>query len=383
MKITTIENGSFTGRLGARSSDVPVDEVGVVLEREPAGRFAALDGVRGIAALAVLLHHYSAFNGTPWLLHGWIAVDVFICLSGFVIAHKYRASIESGLPFTRFARRRLNRLYPFYLVGLLLGGIAFQASEPVRNSFGGLDALKAFACGLFVLPFQNSATVPVGMGIAHGQMFPFNGPSWSMFFELAVNVLFFVLIAFRVRRLLWIAGFSAVLYVAAALSGAGLNSGMDTGDALVGLLRASSSFFLGVVLHGWHVRAPAWRLPMRYAWLGIGVMLLVFLAPASKLASLLGVLLLGPFVVWTCAAVRPGPRLSRAFELLGRISYPLYITHMPLMGGLTVLVFGPGPVHPQGAGVTVAAAVAAMAVAFGLAALDTRVRKLVRRRTEA
>ncbi len=339
-------------------------------------RLHALDGVRGIAAIAVVLFHYSEFNGTPWFVHGWIAVDVFVCLSGFVIAHTYRAGVEQGLPFLVFARRRLNRLYPLYLLGLVCGAFVFLASDLRRAALSTADTAAALICGLLVLPSPNSATVPAGVGPLVGPLFPFNAPAWSMFFELAVNAVFFVVIARRVRRLEVLVALSVSVYLAAALAGAGLNSGWTSAYGWAGLPRTLSAFFLGVLLHGWHRGGR--RVSMAVAALSVLVMLAVFAAPASKPVSVLGVLCTGPLVVWTCAAARPGPRMARWCELLGQASYPLYIIHMPLLNGVALLLFGQGPAQARPGMFTVAVTVLAFALACALAFLDDRLRRRLR-----
>src|SRR5438552_3198733 len=104
-----------------------------------------------------------------------------------------------GMPFVEFMRRRFARLYPIYLFGLLFGAAMFLATEAYPHGYGAATFAKTLALGLLVLPYLNDAVQPQGTGHATGLLFPFNGPSWSMFFELAVNVGFFALVACGVR----------------------------------------------------------------------------------------------------------------------------------------------------------------------------------------
>ena len=85
------------------------------------GRFGALDGLRGVAAVIVVLHHLGnerlgPFNPT----FGYIAVDLFFALSGFVIALNYDHRFAGGMTVKEFMLKRVLRLYPLYAAGLLL-----------------------------------------------------------------------------------------------------------------------------------------------------------------------------------------------------------------------------------------------------------------------
>jgi peptidoglycan/LPS O-acetylase OafA/YrhL len=87
-------------------------------------RFDLLDGLRGLAAIAVMVHHFTQHNGLHWLGGAWVAVDLFFILSGFVIAHSYGIKLLAGMPLRQFLLIRLNRLGPLYFFGLLIGLIA-------------------------------------------------------------------------------------------------------------------------------------------------------------------------------------------------------------------------------------------------------------------
>ncbi|HET9653111.1 MAG TPA: acyltransferase family protein, partial [Usitatibacter sp.] len=90
-----------------------------------ATRYQLLDGLRGILALAVVVHHFTATSGRREIFaSSALAVDFFFCLSGFVIAHAYEAQLRAGMPIASFMARRLRRLYPLYIAGLVLGTMA-------------------------------------------------------------------------------------------------------------------------------------------------------------------------------------------------------------------------------------------------------------------
>jgi len=315
-----------------------------------------------------MLYHYSEFSGTPWLPRAWLAVDVFVCLSGFVISHRYQHEIEAGMPFVEFMRRRLVRLYPVYLFGLLFGAAMFLAVDAHPHG-GAAGFAKALALGLLVLPYPNDMVLAQGTGHATGLLFPFNGPSWSMFFELAVNVGFFVLVALGVRRLRWVIGLSALAYLWLAHAVTGLNAGWNTHTFAGGLPRLAFAFAAGMALYR-SQREPGDRTFAARGHLGVisvALMLIVFMLPDSPFVSLAGVLALGPLIVWSNAAARPAPRLAAACGFLGWVSYPLYLVHLPVFYALSRLA--PKLPAPNWAVIIVQAAIA-FAAAWAVALLD-------------
>ncbi|HKX43772.1 MAG TPA: acyltransferase [Burkholderiaceae bacterium] len=343
---------------------------------ERSTRFVALDGVRGVAAIAVMLYHYSEFSGTPWLPRAWLAVDVFVCLSGFVISHRYQREIEAGLSLVEFMRRRLVRLYPIYLFGLLFGAAMFLATEAYPpHGYGAASFLKALALGLLVLPYPNEMVLAQGTTQATGLLFPFNGPSWSMFFELAVNVGFFALVAWGVRRLRWVLGVSALAYLWIAHAATGLNAGWNTHTFAAGFPRLAYAFAAGMAVYRWHRQHAgdtAFAQRNRLGPFSVALMLIVFMLPVSAFVSLVGVLALGPLIVWGNAAARPAPRLAATCSFLGWISYPLYLVHLPVFYALSL----PAPrlAAPSWVVIVVKAGIA-FAAAWSVALLDDALRR--------
>lgn len=132
------------------------------------GRYFTLDAMRGVAAIMVVLYHAGPVT-TVIAPAGYIAVDFFFALSGFVIAATYEARLRNGLTPLRFIRIRLTRLYPLYLVGLLLGLTkalgAWLVAAP--HALTGAQILSATVFGLAILP-----TLP-----PLDDLFPLNGPA--------------------------------------------------------------------------------------------------------------------------------------------------------------------------------------------------------------
>jgi peptidoglycan/LPS O-acetylase OafA/YrhL len=113
-----------------------------------------------------------------------MAVDLFFVLSGFVLAHAYEGRLRRGLTPLEFLRQRWARLYPLYALGLVLGIVhailCIQYRSPTDPwTWGKLVAALPFS--VFMLP----APEP-------DDLFPFNGPMWSIFFELLANLLWVV-----------------------------------------------------------------------------------------------------------------------------------------------------------------------------------------------
>jgi len=276
------------------------------------------------------------------------------------------------MSFAEFVGRRLVRLYPLYLFGLLLGAITFLATPSVRASLSAAASAKAFALGLLVLPYLSDATLTEGGGAVTGPLFPFNGPAWSMFFELVANGAFFLLLYLRLQRLWPIIVVCGVSYLLAAYVDGGLNGGWGTQTFAVGFPRVLFAFFVGVALYRLHDFSRA--SPGHYGSLCVVLMLVVFVLPESRLVSVAAVLALGPLIIWTNSAAVPGPRLASAYRFLGAISYPLYITHVPVLRGLSLLAPESGWAAPAWV-LTLVGTLAAVLVAWAVATLDDALRR--------
>ncbi|MGL4667997.1 MAG: acyltransferase family protein, partial [Saezia sp.] len=175
-----------------------------------------LDGLRGVAAIMVVCFHifeaYATSHLDQMINHGYLAVDFFFILSGFVIGYAY--DDRWGTMKTKdFIKRRIIRLHPMVIMGALIGGIMFYFQDcPVW------DVGKVSLIALLIATLVNALLIPATPGTevrGLGEMYPLNGPSWSLFFEYIVNILY----ALFIRR------FSTkVLAVIVFVSGCGLAS---------------------------------------------------------------------------------------------------------------------------------------------------------------
>jgi peptidoglycan/LPS O-acetylase OafA/YrhL len=303
--------------------------------------FLALDGLRGVAALAVLVLHRGRWFYEPggFLGHGYLAVDFFFLLSGFVIAFAYDGRIRDGLGVWAFMRLRLIRLYPLIFLGMLLGALwplirlmAGMKGAPAPDALA-IDLLR----GLLLIP-DNYAPGP------GDSIFPLNGPTWSLFFELAAN-LAFVLIGPRLttRVLAVIVALSAVALTVTAFQG-GVDVGQRPSTLWGGFPRVGVGFFGGVLLYRViaAARARGWSAPVLPAPFLVTALCLVAILSVPRRYGpefdLLALFVLFPVLVTLAAAPgTSGGYGARLCRLAGDLSYPVYVLHYPLyvlIGGL-------------------------------------------------
>ena len=284
-------------------------------------KFAALDGIRGLAAIAVMMRHTSSMWGFP-LVHSHLAVDVFFLLSGFVIASSYEAKLaDRRLSFGAFVKLRLIRFYPMYLVALALGiWLAWITGvtngEPVSHR----DVLALGALALFFIP-------SAGAGIL-----PLLSVSWSLFYELVVNILYAATRpALSTRMLLAISGAAYLALAAAAIQHGSLDMGW-AGSLLgvaEGLTRSIFGIFLGIALFRLRARLATLLPTIPPLAAIVAICLLVFAPPLGPtwILDVIALTLLPPLVL---AAARSEPPFARTMFFLGSASYPVYLLHIPL-----------------------------------------------------
>lgn len=338
-------------------------------ERE---RFVLLDGMRGLAALAVITDHVPSTLFTTLLPGRYLAVDFFFVLSGFVLAHVYSRRLADGLSVSAFLRVRVVRLYPLYILGAAIGAVlmAIHIAKGWNDaSFVQLAASSLFA--LFMLP------CPPPASLWDNAPYPLNGPSWSLFFELFINLIF-ALIATRLtpRLCLIIAGVGAVLLVPTAFFFGQLDGGFAWSNFVAGFPRVTFSFFAGVFLYQTRSR---WRLPMLPAWAGYLALAAVFMVPAQgvwrSLYDLVAVLILFPALVALCGGSQVRGVLAGVSGAIGTLSYGVYVLHVPLWGWMQLLLSRLHIDLPGALDVLLMAAVALALAAFLHKVYDTPVRR--------
>lgn len=275
-----------------------------------------LDAIRGLAAIAVLLIHIGWIGGDHSLARfGYLAVDLFFVMSGFVIARAYEQKLRDGMPWSRFLRLRIARLYPSLLLGLLLG---LAAHFVVRGTY---RLGWTSAAHLVLIPDLT----------AREGIFPLNGVLWSLFFELVINAVHGLV----VRRLttLRLALFVLVMgcwWAYAATTAGNWGGGWNGATFLSGFARVGWGYGAGVLLHrltAGRRRVPA-SVPIALAAFAL---LLPPLGGATTARIAISVFVLFPLIVWLAVASEVPPFASGAARWLGAISYPLYAIHHPLL----------------------------------------------------
>ncbi len=348
----------------------------------PRQRYEILDGLRGVAALLVIWYHvFEAFATSPVdqrFNHGYLAVDFFFVLSGFVIGHAYDSRWQRGMTAGRFIVRRIIRLQPMVIIGVLLGVVSFiiQGCERWDGTAVSTPAVIAsFLFGLFMLPAL-PGTMPEVRG--NGEMFPLNGPSWSLFFEYIGSIGYALWLHRLSRRSLWIftvlSGVALAVWTLSDMSGSyhtGFGWSMADYGFVGGLLRLSFSFSAGLLM------ARRFK-PMRVGACGFAVcsaLIVAMLAMpyittdgsksiANACYDLICTLLIFPAVVYIGASTPNGSGVSDCVcRFLGSISYPVYIIHYPMMYLFYAYVWSEGLTFAQTWPVAVAICLGAIILA--------------------
>jgi peptidoglycan/LPS O-acetylase OafA/YrhL len=301
----------------------------VVAGREEKRVFAGLDGMRGVAALFVAMRHISFFHNLG--IHGgYLAVDLFFVLSGFVIAHAYERRLAQGLSPARFLAARYLRLWPVYVLGAALGLIAALAQAlPGRDNLTASQVLHTAPFALLMLPGPHIKPM----------LYPVNSVAWSLALELLVNLAYaFLWRPLRdVRILLAVLAASALALIGAVAWFGKLDIGFGWNDAWGGVPRVAFSFTAGLALHRLHQARP-WRAPLS-AWAALAVLPPLFYLHLDEIVwPLACVLVLFPALAILAASSEPRPAAGRTFAWLGAASYPLYALHKPAGELLTLWV---------------------------------------------
>lgn len=294
-------------------------------------RFQVLDSWRGVAALLVALFHFrflGHFYESPFVRHGWLWVDFFFVLSGFVITHAYANRLRAPGGVWSFAVRRFGRLWPLHIAVLA----AFAGLELVKwgLTLSGVlaESVPAFAAGeqYSLASLATNALLIHSLGVH--EMLTWNKPSWSISTELYVCVAFALAYRlprqwFRLLALLGIAGG----FFAVAQSGSYLNTTYD-----FGFFRCALGFLLGHFVYAVFgaLRSARFRgstaveagavagVVLFIAWLGVGATTLA--APLVFSAVVL---------VFALEDGRISRFLSmKPFLKLGEWSYSIYMVHM-------------------------------------------------------
>ena len=309
-----------------------------------------LDGLRGVAALMVIW--YPVFEGYAFagggnietLNHGYLAVDFFFILSGFVIGYAYDDRWGKSLTMKDFFKRRLIRLHPMVVMGAVLGAITFCIQGCVQWD-GTHVAIAMITVSLLGTIFFSPAMPGVGYEVrGNGEMFPLNGPCWSLFFEYIGNILY----ALFIRRLsnkaltvfvvlLGVALAAFAVFNVSTYGNIGVGWTLDGVNFLGGSLRMLFPFSLGMLMSRnfkpMKVRGAFWICTVAL----IALFAVPYLEGMEPLCmngvyEAFCVIVAFPIILWIGASgTTTDVQSTKICKFLGDISYPVYVIHYPLM----------------------------------------------------
>lgn len=324
-------------------------------------RYEILDGLRGVAAVIVVMFHlletYS--KGVPYQLlnHGYLAVDFFFVLSGFVVGYAYDSRWNKGMTFGSFCKRRIIRLQPMLILGTIVGALLFymQGDHP---DFATIMQTPWWIVVLLTIVGCTVLPIPKSWDIRGWSEFnPLNGATWSLLWEYLANLLYGIILhRLRLRTLIILSVLAALLainvcfnidifgvldvrnYAAYTVIG---GWSLTPDQLLIGFSRLAYPFLIGLVIS----RVAALQIHLsRHGFILCSVILaLILVVPRvgggnpdnfwmNGLYEIVAILLVFPLIIMMGrGSTVAGERYEGVCKFLGNISYPLYVTHYPLI----------------------------------------------------
>ena len=341
--------------------------------------YEILDGLRGVAAILVVAFHiFETFAGgnrfKQIINHGYLAVDFFFLLSGFVVAYAYDDRWGKMTQW-EFYKRRLIRLQPMVIMGMIIGAVFyyFQASDILFPQIAGMPVWKlilTMLIGFTLLP------IPPSMEIrGWGEMHPLDGPAWSLFFEYIANILYALFFRKFSNKVLgiFVLIFAGMLINYTVFGPKGDVIGgwsLNLEQMNIGFTRLLYPFFAGILLSRLgkliHIKGAFWVCSL--------LITLILCVPRigdenslwmNGIYESVCIILLFPLIV----SVGAGGEIKNPFslkicKLLGDISYPIYITHYPLIYWYTAWVVDNKVSIQDGYGLGIGVLIASIAIAY-------------------
>lgn len=309
--------------------------------------YAILDGLRGVAAIMVVLFHvlelYTNGDHTKQIInHGYLAVDFFFMLSGYVLGYAYDDRWDK-MTIKEFFKRRIIRLHPMIIAGMAFGALLFYFQDSPALGWSGIHDVPVTK--LILIMIIGFTLIPIGKGLdirGWNEMYPLNGPAWSLFFEYIANILY----AFVLRRttkivlsILVIIAAGITLHYAFTNPNGDIIGGWSIDDPVqlrIGLTRLAFPFLAGLLL------ARIGKLKhTRNAFLLTSLLLITLLSIPhlggenniwNRLYECSCLMIFFPLIIWLGAGGKiKGKTSKKVCKFLGDISYPIYITHFPLI----------------------------------------------------
>lgn len=287
-------------------------------------RLPLLDGLRLFAAISVVLYHVQIVGGISGTFgRGYLFVDFFFLLSGFVLTIAAEDKMNTSGGAMRFLRTRAARLWPVIAIGAVIGA-AFRMIET------GQSVRAMLAQALLLVPDFRHA----------GLIFPLNGPHWSMMLEVIANLVHaLVLRKLADRSVVTLAALGGLALAVAILGFGSATFGPDSDNWTLGFARIGFSYPLGVWLARRWKRHQPLRVPMPQdgAWMAglllpiTMIVLLPLLPVVTAVGDMLAILVLFPPLLWFAASATPPRSAAKWLRLAGLLSFPLYAVHLPIL----------------------------------------------------
>ena len=302
--------------------------------------------------MVIIFHLFEAHAGGSHLEqiinHGYLAVDFFFMLSGFVIGYAYDDR-WNRMTVGTFFKRRIIRLHPMVIMGSIVGAVFFYfqkspcfpnlADTPVSTML----LVMLLGCTLLPLPLKWDVR-------GWTEMHPLNGPAWSLYYEYIGNILYALFIRkfnkVALTILVVIAGCFTVYRCLTAPAGDIVGGwALDWEQQYVGLVRLMYPFFGGLLLSrlGWLIRTKK----RAFWWCSLMIVVVLSIPRIggedgywmNGLYEAFCILCIFPVIVSMGAGGKvTGKRSTAVCKFLGDISYPIYITHYPLIYTYTAWV---------------------------------------------
>jgi peptidoglycan/LPS O-acetylase OafA/YrhL len=278
-----------------------------------------LDGLRGVAALSVLIIHLGISSGMPGLTPlAFLSVDLFFMLSGFVIGSAYEPKLRSGMTLRRFVAIRAARFLPGLAIGVVLA-----AATHLWLGRPPADLILQVPLHLLLIP---DVTSPV--------LFPLNGVLWTLFFEIVLNVAHAAFVRkLTTLRLMILTGACGALWAWTAGQTGNWGGGWNWASVMSGTCRVGWAYGIGLLLYRL-TKSGRIRVPVLPGFAPISAAVIVLLAPALFAGTariIISLFVLLPVILVLAAHARLSSGGRRAAAWFGGLSYPLYTMHPPLL----------------------------------------------------
>lgn len=297
--------------------------------RENKQHFKTLDGLRGLAAVTVVVFHFMEIAvpdyNDSFIAHAYLAVDFFFCLSGFVIAYAYdQRLLQTGA--LNFLGRRLIRLHPLVIIGSVIGLLMF-VFDPFSNLY------QKYNGTLFTMFITSCLMIPYPLvPERYFNLFHLNPPTWSLFWEYIANICYaFILIRLHNKAIWTLTIIAAIMLFYEAHRSGNIAVGWGGDNIAGGGIRVFYSFLAGLLVY-----RSKWIISSRLNFLTTGLLLVsVFFIPFKQelnpVIEPLIVIFYFPLLVALGAGARQSTSLNWLCKFSGDISYPLYMVHYPFI----------------------------------------------------